>query len=276
MKRIISAVWSNVTFALRSARFWGAVILYDFMLIYAIRYTFYIGQPVSYTLRSALMVNTETFLLLICAMPSAALFAEDWCSRRFMYSYLRTKKLGYAASTMLSTFIISALVSVIAMSLFIIGLSFINPIIGNVEDMSYFTQTMMTTNGELLVNGHIFLYYALTVLTYSCFMGTMSSFGALLSVWLTNPYIAMVSPIVLIKLFEIPVLLFHLPPLIEPRVAFSLMNHPYHILIDETGQGVHIISTLFPYFYAFVCLTVIIFLAYIFIERKYAANSDAR
>ena len=133
VKRIVSAVWCSVSFALRSARFWGAVILYDFMLIYAIRYIFYIGQPVSYTLRSALMVNTETFLLLICAMPSAALFAEDWCSGRFMYSYLRTKKLGYAASTMLSTFIISALVSIIAMSLFIIGLSFITPIIGDVE-----------------------------------------------------------------------------------------------------------------------------------------------
>ena len=276
MKRIVSTVCCNVTFALRSLRFWSAVILYIFMLIYAIRYTFYIGQPVSYTFWNALTVNTETFLLLICAMPSAALFAEDWCSGRFMYSYLRTKKLGYAASTMLSTFIISALVSIIALSLYIIGLSFINPVIGDVEDMNYCIQTMMTTNGELLINGHIFSYYALTVLNYSCFMGTMSAFGALLSVWLTNPYIAMVSPIVLIKLFEIPVLLFHLPPLIEPRVAFSLMNHPYHILIDGSGYGVHIISTLFPYFYALVCLTVIIFLAHIFIKRKYAANSDTR
>lgn len=276
MKRIIYAVWCNVSFAMRSARFRGAVILYVFMLIYAVRYTFYTGQPVSYTLRDALMVNTETFLLLICAMPSAALFAEDWCSGRFMYSYLRTKNLGYAASTILSTFIISALVSIIAMSLFIIGLSFINPVIGDAENESYIMQTMMTTNGELLINGHIFSYYALTVLTYSCFMGTMSVFGAFLSVWLTNPYIAMVSPIVLIKLFEIPVLLFHLPPLIEPRVAFSLMNHPYQILIDESGQGVHIFSTLFPYIYALVCLTVIIFLAHIFIKRKYAVNSDAR
>lgn len=276
MKKILSVISVNVLNALRSAGFWGAVILYVLMLIYTVRFTFYIGQPVSYTLTDVLVANTEDFLLLICAVPSAALFAKEWCSGRFLFSYLRTKKLGYAASSMLSTFIISALVSIIGLSLFIIGLSFINPIIGDIEEQSYFYRTMSSTNGELLIKGHIFLYYALTVLNYACFTGILSAFAALVSVWLTNPYIAMVSPIVLTKLFELAVKIFHLPALAEPRIAFHMMNTPYQILVDKSGMGSSVISTLFPYIYTIVCLAIIIFLAYILIGRKYAVNSDFR
>ncbi len=276
MKRVLSAITINVSEALRSARFWGMVVLYVLLLIYSVRYTFYIGQPVSYTLTDALMADTESFLLLICAVPSAALFAEDWCSGRFLFSYLRTKKLGYAVSTMLSTFIISVLVSVIALSLFIFGLSFINPLVGDIESESYFIRTMMTTNGELLLKGHIFPFYLLTILSFSCYMGTMSAFAALVSVGLTNPYTAMVSPIVLIELFQIIIGLFHLPALVDPRIAFSMMNVPYQILVDESGRGSSVISTLYPFIYTFVCLVIIIFLAFVLIERKYAVNSDLR
>lgn len=276
VKRVLSAIAVNVSEALRSARFWGMVVLYVLLLIYSVRYTFYIGQPVSYTLTDALMVDTESFLLLICAVPSAALFAEDWCSGRFLFSYLRTKKLGYAASTMLSTFIISMLVSVIALSLFIIGLSFINPLVGDIESESYIIRTMLTTNGELLLKGHIFPFYLLTVLIFSCYMGTMSTFAALVSVWLANPYIAMVSPIVLIELFQIPIGIFHLPALGDPRIAFHMMNVPHQILVDESGMGSSVISTLYPFIYTVVCLVVIIFLAFVLIERKYAVNSDLR
>ena len=276
MRRAFAGICVNVLNAFRSARFWGMVVLYVLLLIYSVRYTFYVGQPVSYTLTDALMVDTESFLLLICAVPSAALFAEDWCSGRFLFSYLRTKKLGYAASTMLSTFIISMLVSVIALSLFIIGLSFINPLVGDVESESYFIRTMLTTNGELLLKGHIFLFYLLNILNFSCFMGTMSTFAALVSVWLANPYIAMVSPIVLIELFQIPIGLFHLPALVDPRIAFNMMNVPYQILVHESGMGSSVISTLYPFIYTVVCLVIIIFLAFILIERKYAANSGTR
>lgn len=276
MKRILSAILVNVSGALRSARFWAAVALYVLMMIYAVRYTFYVGQPISYTLIDALMAGVEDFLFLICALPSAVLFAEDWCSGGFLFSYLRTKKLGYAASSMLSTFIISALVSAIALSLFIVGLSFVNPLVGDVEEQTFYIRTIHSTNGTLLLNGNIFGYYALAVLTYSCFMGIMSAFAALASVWLTNPYIAMVSPLVLIKLFEIPVRLFHIPALVEPRVAFSLMNTQYQYLSDESGMGSSVIGTLYPFIYTLVCLAVIIFLAYISIKRKYSTGFDAR
>ena len=276
LKRVLSVIFVNVSNALRSARFWGMVVLYVLLLIYSVRYTFYIGQPVSFTLTDALMVDTESFLLLICAVPSASLFADEWCSGRFLFSYLRTKKLGYAVSTMLSTFIISALVSIIALSLFIIGLSFINPLVGDIESESYFIRTMMTTNGELLIKGHIFPYYLLTVLTFSCFMGTMSTFAALVSVWLTNPYIAMVSPVVLIELFQILLGLFHLPVLGDPRIAFSMLNHPYQLLVHESGMGLSVISTLYPFIYTLICLVIIIFLAFVLIKRKYAVNSNLR
>ena len=276
IKRIVSVIFVNVSNALRSARFWAMVVLYVLLLIYSVRYTFYIGQPVSYTLRNALMLETESFLLLICAVPSAALFAEEWCSGRFLFSYLRSKKLGYAASSMLSTFIISALVSIIALSLFVIGLSFINPLVGNIEDETYYSQTMMLTNGELLLKGYIFPYYLLLILTFSCFMGTMSAFAALISVWLTNPYIAMVSPPVMLELIWILATIFHLPALAQPKIAFSMLNHPYQLLVHESGRGVSVISTLYPFIYTFICLVIIIFLAFILIERKYAANSGTR
>lgn len=177
---------------------------------------------------------------------------------------------------MLSTFIISALVSIIALSLFVIGLSFINPLVGNIEDQTYYGQTMMLTNGELLLKGYIFPYYLLLILTFSCFMGTMSAFAALISVWLTNPYIAMVSPPVMLELIWILATILHLPALAQPKIAFSMLNHPYQILVHESGMGVSVISTLYPFIYTFICLVIIIFLAFILIERKYAANSGTR
>lgn len=276
MKRILSVIAVNVSSALRSAGFWGAVILYLLILAYTVRFTFYIGQPVSYTLTDALVANSEDFLLLICAVPSAGLFAKEWCSGRFLFSYLRSKKLGYAASSMLSTFIISVLVSIIGLSIFIGGLAVINPVVGDIANQSCFFRTMSGTNGELLIKGHILLYFALTVLNFACYTGVMSAFAALVSVWLTNPYIAAVSPIVLSRLFEILVKIFHLPEITKPRTAFSIMNAPYRILVDKSGMGSSVISTLFPYIYTIVCLTIIVFLAYILIERKYAVSSDFR
>lgn len=252
------------------------VILYILLLIYSVRYTFHIGQPVPYTFRDALMLDTESFLLLICAVPSAALFAEDWCSGRFLFAYLRTGKTGYAASSMLSTFIISALVSMISLSLFVIGLSFINPLVGNIEDVTYHDQLLMLTNGELLIKGYIFPYYLLNILSFSCYMGIMSAFAALVSVWLTNPYIAMVSPPVILELIWILATILHLPALAQPKIAFSLLNHPYQLLVHESGRGSSVITTLYPFIYTIVCLAIIIFLAYVLIKRKYAANSGTR
>lgn len=107
-------------------------------------------------------------------------------------------------------------------------------------------------------------------------MGIMSAFAALVSVWLTNPYIAMVSPPVILELIWILATILHLPALAQPKIAFSLLNHPYQLLVHESGRGSSVITTLYPFIYTIVCLVIIIFLAYVLIKRKYAANSGTR
>ncbi len=275
MVRLFSAIGVNVFYALRTARFWISAGLYFLMLFCMSRYLVHTNDCIALIIGDTLMFDSDSFLLVICAIPSAVLFSEDWRSGRFVYIYQRTGKFNYAASTILSTFAISALVAVIGLSIFTVILSFNNSFtIPADNEGGYIYLMLMKTGGELLVKGNVLGYYALAFMVNACYMGTFSAFAALVSVWVTNPYIAMVTPLVILELVWIIAGIIPLPVFIMPKFAFSQTNAPYTQFGDPTGAGMNLFSTLYPFIYSAVCLVIIIVTAYFLIERKYARSSD--
>ncbi len=270
MVRLFSAIGVNIFYALRTARFWISAGLYFLMLFCMSRYLIHSGGCVALTIGDALMYDSDSFLLVICAVPSAVLFSEDWRSGRFIYAYQRTGKFNYAASTILSSFAISALVAIIGLSIFAVVLSFNNSFTIPADNEALIYLMLTKTDGELLVKGNVLGYYTLAFLVNACYMGTFSAFAALVSVCVTNPYIAMVTPLVILEFMWI----IPFPIFLTPKFAFSQTNSPYIQFGDPAGAGMNLFSTLYPFIYSAVCLAVIIVTAYFLIERKYAVNSD--
>lgn len=280
MTRIFGSILSNCKYTLRSVRFWAAVAGYLALLIFATSDNYHSGAEVWYLLRASREFGSYYFSLVICALPGAALFAEEWCSERFIFSYLRTGKKEYAVSVILSSFLSAFFVAFIGTALYIGIYSLINPITTDVNDI-FFTQQMGSySNGGLLYNGHIFAYYFLDIINTSCFMGLFSALAAMLSAIFTNSYITIIMPLLMYEIIATLGSVLSAPLLLIPNYVFSpsvtviMLLHPSRKITAENNFTV--ISMLYPLIYLFVCLTIITIISHFLIKRKYEKNSDIR
>lgn len=280
MTRIFKSILSNCKYVFRSVRFWAAVAGYLALLIFATSDFYHLGAEVWYLLRCSRAFGFEFFGLVICALPGASLFADEWCSERFVFSYLRTGKKEYAVSTILSSFLSAFLVAFIGTSLYIGIYSLINPLISGGTDIS-FAQYMATyTNGGLLYNGYVFAFYSLYVINISCYMGLHSAMATMLSAVITNSYITIMMPLLI---YEFTLMLSNILPtpiLLVPYNVFNSVNvvigclHPSRKITAENNFTV--ISMLYPFIYLLVCLTIITIITHFLIKQKYEKSSDIR
>ena len=280
MTRILRNISSNCKYTLCSVRFWAAVAGYLAMLIFATSDYYHSGAAVWYLLRLSRAFGSYYFSLVICALPGAALFAEEWCSERFVFSYLRTGKKEYAVSTILSSFSSAFLAAFIGTSLYIGIYSLINPITGDANDIIFAQQMGGYTNGGLLYNGYALAYYLLDIINTSCFMGLFSALATMVSAVLTNPYITIIMPLLMYEIISTLCSILSVPLLINPHYVFSAGNtvimllHPSRAITAENNFTV--ISMLYPLIYLSVCLTIITIIFHFLIKRKYEKNLDIR
>ena len=87
-------------------------------------------------------------------IAAAALFSEEWCSGRFVFSYTRSKKFVYAASLILSSFFIAALTAAISMRAYILIFSFTNPFTADPQNGGFMQIVRSYANGGLMAQGH--------------------------------------------------------------------------------------------------------------------------
>lgn len=280
MTRILRNISSNCKYTLRSVRFWAAVAGYLALLIFATADYYHSGAAVWYLLRISRSFGSYYFSLVICALPGAALFAEEWCSERFVFSYLRTGKKEYAVSTILSSFLSAFSAAFIGTSLYIGIYSLINPITSDANDIIFAQQMGGYTNGGLLYNGHIFAYYLLDVINTSCFMGLFSALATMLSAVLTNSYITVIMPLLMYEIISTLFNILSVPLLFNPHYVFSAGNTVIMLLYPSrkitAENNFTVISMLYPLIYLLVCLAFITIIAYFLIKRKYENNSDIR
>lgn len=280
MTKICGNISTNCKYILRSVRFWAAVAGYLALLVFATADFYHSKAEVWYLLRLSRAFGSYYFSLVICALPGAALFAEEWCSERFVFSYLRTGKKKYAVSVIMSSFLSAFLAAFIGTTLYIGIYSMINPIAGNADDI-FFTQQMGSySNGGLLYNGHIFAYYFLDIINTSCFMGLFSALATMLSTMLTNSYITVIMPLLAYEIISTLCGILSAPLLLHPHYVFSagvtviMLLHPSREITAENNFSV--ISMLYPLIYLLICLTVITIITHFLIKLKYEKNSDIR
>lgn len=280
MTRIFGSILSNCKYTLSSARFWAAVAGYLTLLIFATADYYHSEAEVWYLLHYSRTFGSYYFNLVICALPGAALFAEEWCSDRFVLSYSRSGKKEYAVSTILSSFLSAFLVAFIGTALYVGIYSLINPITSDAGDIVFAQQISGYANGGLLYNGHIFAYYFLEIFNTSCFMGLFSALATMLSTVLTNSYITIIMPLVLYEIISTLCSVLHAPMLSHPYYVFSGSNTVFRILHPsrelDAESNFSVISMLYPLIYLAVCLAIITIISHFLIKRKYENNSDIR
>ncbi len=278
MTRILRSVFSNLKYTFRSARFLAAVAGYLALLVFATADFYNKNSAVWYLLRCAKSFGSFFFCLVICALPGAAIFAEEWLSGRFIFSYLRAGKKEYAVSIILNSFLSAFFTAFVGTTLYIIIYSFINLITSDHDNIFFVQQMGVYANGKLLYDGKIFAYYFLDVLNTSCFMGLFSALAAMLSAIFTNPYITTVMPLLLYEVIINVLNKFSAPMLSNPAYVFSsgvTVIEKLHPARDITAENnFSVISMLYPLAFTAVCLAVIMIISYFLIKRKYEKNSD--
>lgn len=273
MRTVFSCIALNMSYTLRSVKFWGAAAMY-LLLIYFYAGTddiMHDGSAVYYILQYTLQNGgTLQFGLVACAIPAAALFADEWCSGRFIYSYMRAKKRGYAVSVILSSFLAAALVSIIATTVYVGLLSLSHPLTGDVAKITFIQAALRSyANGGLMVKGHYFAYYLVTILTQACCMGIFSALATMLSVKITNVYAAIVSPMILYLLVTNLFSIFKVPFLLNPYNIYDGSNNILRVLSPGNGENFTVISMLYPFIYTVAVLVIISVISYFWIRQKY-------
>lgn len=286
MEKVLSTIGSNCFYSLRSGKFWAAVgVLIGAMLLYT--FDMYkpwavgenglsspVTQPIFFYILQLFYTGLRELSILICAVPAAGIFAEEWCSGRFIYSYTRNKKLGYTASTVLSAFFIAAMTCAVSMILYMMITAAIgNPFSGDVTDISFIQMTEAVINGGLLLKGHTFLFYFLLVLTYSIGVGVFSAGAVFISVLITNQYIAVVSSMVLYTVLSNVFTILHGPALLNVWFVFGTVSF-INQMEEQVTENFSVISMLYPFIFAVVMLMIFITASYFLIKRKYEKKTD--
>lgn len=281
MKRIVSSTATNIFYALKSVKFWAAVILEVFILyIYSDTNVIW-GQKFEmyYILFWTLEAIPEEFVMAVSALPAVTLFADEWCGGRFIYSYTRLNGKGYAVTLILSVFLISVLVTLFSMGLFIGILSPSHPMAGDRLESSLLQIARGYANGGLLQHGHFFAYYLITLLRQACYMGIFAAIAAAASIWISNSYVAIVFPVFLYVVINDILVFVNVPGVILPvnvyrhTVYLSKMFDP-DLKLSENNFTV--ISMLYPFIYTLMVLVLLVVLSYFWIRRKYRSSSDLR
>lgn len=274
MKRFFRTTGMCLAKTFCKARFWLAIALYMGLLVLISQDLVSPNATVYYILHYAFANSTSYFLLVICALPNAAVFVEEWAAKRFVASYTRAKKDPFAASVIVSSFLSAFGVSVIASALYMAILSFKYPVCGNISDIGFLQQMGGYANGGLAISGNYFLYYFMEFVTQGCLMGLFSSLATLLSIKLTDSNIAVVMPMILYIIVTNIMSLLPIPRLLNPYHVYSQSGTVYRTFFPGKSDNFSVVTMIYPLIYTAVLIGIFALAAYFMIKRKYEKYND--
>ncbi len=274
MKRFLRTTGMCLAKTFCGIKFWLAVALYIGLLTIISQTLFSEHATVYYILHYAFANSTSYFLLVICALPNAAVFAEEWSAKRFVASYTRAKKDPFAASMIVSSFLSAFGVSVIASALYLAFLSLKYPVCGDPSDIDFLQRMHSYANGGLAISGNFFLYYFMEFITQGCLMGLFSALATLLSIKLTDSNIAVVMPMILYIIVTNVMSMLSIPRLLNPYHVYSQSGTVYRTFFPGRSENYSFISMIYPLIYTIMLLGVFVIAAYFMIKRKYEKYND--
>lgn len=274
MKKIFFTTGMYLAKTLGSPRFWLAAAAYIGLLFIISQDLFSSLANVPYIMHYAFANSTSYFLLVICALPCAAVFADEWKEKRFVSVYTRAKKLGFSASVIVSSFLSALLVSMTASVIFLALISIKYPIGGNSTDMGFVQQMDTYANGDLLVSGNRILYYFSDLLIQGCLMGVFSAMSTMFSIKLTDPHICVVLPMVLYIVITNFCGILKAPVFINPYNVYSHSGYLFRTFFPDSERNFSVISMLYPFIYTLFFLAIFIAISHFWIKRKYENYND--
>lgn len=241
---------------------------------------FIIGQDlfssmanVPYIMHYAYSNSTGYFLLVICALPSTAFFADEWKEKRFVSVYTRAKKIPFSAGVIVSSFLSALLVSVTASAVFMALISFKYPLTVEQSALSL-SQYDSYANGGLIGSGNYFLYYLSDLLLQGSLMGMFSAMSAMISVKLTDQYICVVLPMVLYIVITNICGFLKAPLYINPYTVYSHGRYLFTAFFPDSERNFSAISMLYPHIYTAFFLAIFIAVTHFWIKKKYENYND--
>lgn len=267
----ITAMYLEKT--LKSFKFWLAAAAYTGILFIIGQDLFCSIASVPYIMHYAYSNSTSYFLLVICALPSAAFFADEWKEKRFVSVYTRAKKLPFSASVIVSSFLSAMLVSVIGSVIFMALISFKYPLVPD-PDPTFMSQFESYANGGLIVSGNYFWYYFFDLLLQGSLMGTFSAMSAMISVKLTDQYICVVLPMVLYIVITNAVRSLGVPYFLNPYNVYSHLGFIFNAFFPDSDRNFSVISMLYPHIYTIFFLVIFIVITNFGIKKKYENYND--
>lgn len=103
-------------------------------------------------------------------------------------------------------------------------------------------------------------------------MGIFIAFSVLISLKITNSYIAAVLPMIIFILTRT----VELPILMSPHHIYSGSNYIIHILAPDNKDNFSPIAMIYPFVFTGIVLIILSFISYFVIKRKYELSSDLR
>ena len=263
---------------IRSGYFLLSVLLFAGLMYFSTHSE--IGKAESgawYFLRFAYTNGTTSYLLpVVCAISSSLMFCREIRNGLFVLTYFRTGKRSYAFALCLAGAVTAFTVAIVGSMLYLAAISGTVSLIGGNEHTLH-NAILAYANGQLMAEGNYILYYMITVLTQASFCAFMAAVTVLSSTFLQDPYLTIVSPMVIYIVITNGLRIFGATRLVNPYYVFSSLNYMYLSLHPPDGMeeiiNFSMDSCLYPFVYAIVGIITCALLTYAALYKKTERNS---
>ncbi len=136
--------------------------------------------------------NLSILYLVLCALPTSMRFCEDYQSKFYRTSIIRSNFRDYFCSKVVSNIITSILCYGFGIFLFIFALRFKTPILST----SMTEMSSLKLFGEYFANGNWIFYVTILIITKGLCVSLFSIISLLISTYINNIFVAMFTPMI--------------------------------------------------------------------------------
>lgn len=243
-----------------SLRFWGCAVISALLMISFVlgdyasdglnagMYYFYMGVETS---------GSDELLIMLAAMPAITLFCDDRNSGEFFFLYTRTGKRIYPLAVTLSSAIIAAFSVIVSYLLFSAFILAKYPLVPPISAAELRQETIGMLNCGLLTSVPA-AFYVLWIALKGSIASLYSAIGILLSVFITNAHLTLVSPMLtsMIDGFFVSVIN---PPFWMSSSSLYGFSLSLYLNFGGTldGELFSVISAVYPFIFTFVIIFVL-------------------
>lgn len=205
LKKILKTVEIYTVRGIFSLGFFGSAVTAALLMISFIQSDYAAEFPnlsLYYFYMGAGCGGSDELLIMLAALPAVTFFCEDCGSGRFLLTYSRTGKKIYPFAVTFSAGLVTAVSVIITYLIFSAFILLKYPLVPPIEPAELRRETIGMANSALLVTAPA-VFYALWIIREALIAAVYSMLGILLSAFITNVHLTLVSPLILCMMTDI-------------------------------------------------------------------------